>query len=580
MKLPVAPGMTTTLTSDATQRVEVHSYYSSRDSFLVLPVADGSPKPTAFYVVPSSQLQGAASAKFYPLLVELMRRGDQTSELVNATAQFLGDERVTKIVEKGTKLVESKSEEAKNKSKESVEKITSSVAENLPKEESMKEIYQMIKDEELTILLQKGKERLKNLMSTDISKATRDALRKTGIMISDSCDETSSFQETISKSRISALSALENFLEDAEVDKTDVEAVRKKIEANFTFAFEKLSDAAKSDRYLGLIFDNISGKTSAWQEATGRLLSTKSGSLFMEGASRLQTRAEAIFSKGHAGWAGDVGSQLIKAFTEGDAAVARLKSIEMGDAVRSRLIAAIEIRSGSHGGLDGIIAGSLSTITTKSGEGGDKMQAFLSNLQLNASGATKNARETLISVLSNQSEYQDVALMQVEKVLCDLEKNLHVGEGMTPAEIASIASGEGGTAALFEPIAKRASMEISKHLDQVENTMKDPAILSTVKHVRRIISGEMTMSGLMDEVVNILNDESILSAGEGLMKTGEIALDAIEGISSNKLAGNVMEIVEKAGITKESLMSQIQSLNVVCTKKASSLEPVYSISRH
>jgi len=562
MKLPVAPGMTTTRTADETQKVEVHSYYPSSDSFLVLPISNGSSNPIDFNIIPSTELQGAVSAKFYPLLVELMRRGDQTSELANATAEFLGDKTVTKIVEKGSKLVESKSEEAKTMSKESVEKITCSVAENLPKEESMKEIYQMIKDEELTILLRKGKERLKNLMSADISKATRDALGKTGIMISDPGDETSSFQEVISKSRMSALSALENFLDDAEVDRNDVEIIRRKLEENFTSVFDRMSEAAKSDRYLGLIFENISGKTSAWQEATGRFISTKSGSLFMEGASRLQTRAEEIFSKGHVGWAGEVGSHLVKAFTEGDAAVARLKTIEMGDAVRSRLIAAIEIRSGSQGGLDGIIAGTLSTITTKSGEGGDKMQAFLSTLQLNASGATTNARETLISVLSNQSEYQDVVLMQVEKVLCDLEKNLHVGEGMTPAEIASMANGEGGTAALFEPIAKRASMEISKHLDQVETTMTDPAILSAVKHVRLIISGEMTMSGLMDEVINILNDENVLSAGENLMKTGEIALDAIEGISNNKLAGGVFDIVEKAGITKESLMSQIQSLNV------------------
>ena len=55
-------------------------------------------------------------------------------------------------------------------------------------------------------------------------------------------------------------------------------------------------------------------------------------------------------------------SDLTKAFTEGDIAIARLKSIELGDSVRSRLFSAIEVRSASKGGLDSIIAGALSQL--------------------------------------------------------------------------------------------------------------------------------------------------------------------------------------------------------------------------
>jgi hypothetical protein len=120
---------------------------------------------------------------------------------------------------------------------------------------------------------------------------------------------------------------------------------------------------------------------------------------------------------------------------------------------------------------------------------GTKCKACSTQLQSNAPGATKDAHETLISVLSNRSEYQDIALLRVEDVFCSLDK--HLGEEMTPQEIAAIASGEGGTAALFEPIAKRASKEISKYLDQAETTMKDPAILAALAHVRRIISGRV-----------------------------------------------------------------------------------------
>ena len=52
--------------------------------------------------------------------------------------------------------------------------------------------------------------------------------------------------------------------------------------------------------------------------------------------------------------------QWTRAFTEGDAAVAKLKSLELDDAVRSRLIGAIELRSNSEGGLEAILAGALS----------------------------------------------------------------------------------------------------------------------------------------------------------------------------------------------------------------------------
>jgi len=557
MKLPVAPGMTTTLLSDETKEVMVHAYNTSLDSFLVSPLSESLSDPAQFNLVASSQLKETPSAKFYPLLMTLMRKGDETA---NVTATFLCDEKVTKIVEKSAKLVEEKSEEVSNNSKDQIDKITSTVSAHIPKEENLKEVYQMLRDEELTVLLEKSKERLKELMSQDVSKATKDTLQQAGVLISDNSDEPSSFSETVSKSRDSALLAMESLLEDIEVDKADVQAIRDTVEQNFTTMFHSLSEAAKSDRNLGVIFDEISGKTSAWQEATGRLISTKSGSLFIEGASRLKARATNIFLKGDSDWAGEVGSKLMKAFTEGDAALAQIKTIEMGDAIRSRLVTAIEIRSGSQGGLDGIIAGALTTITTESGINGDKVQNLLEQLQHDASGATKNARETLISVLSKRSGYQDGVLMQIEKVLCDLEKNL--GLEMTPAEIVNIVSGESGTSALFEPIAKRASIEISNQLNAVEAKVEDPAILTAIQHVRKIISGELTMSRLMDEVVNALNDENVLTAGENIVKTGEIALDAIEGISSNKIAGEVMQIAEKAGITKESVMSKIDELNV------------------
>jgi len=133
---------------------------------------------------------------------------------------------------------------------------------------------------------------------------------------------------------------------------------------------------------------------------------------------------------------------------------------------------------------------------------------------------------------------------------------------MSPDEITAIARGEGGTAAIFEPIAKRASKEIEKQLDAAEKTVTDPTMLTGLKHVRKLVSGELSVSNLMDEVVNILNDDEVVAAGETIVKSGESVLDAIEGVSGNKVVDDALKIAEKAGITKESLMSQMEQLDV------------------
>jgi hypothetical protein len=352
---------------------------------------------------------------------------------------------------------------------------------------------------------------------------------------------------------------MQKLLNQAEVDTKDLEAIRDSLGENFHSMFDSLTQAAKSDRYLASLLETMTEQTKEWQEATGRLMATKSASLFLEGASRIQARAANIFSKDQLNWAGEIGSKFTKAFSEGDAAVARLKSIELGDKVRGRLVEAIEVRSESLGGLDGIIAGALSTLKG-SGDSGDHVKNMLSSLQSRASSVTKDANETLISVLARRSEYRDIALLKVEQVMCDLESEF--GDDLSPGDIAAIAQGEGGTAKLFQPIAKRAAKEIEKQLDAAEQSVTDPTMIDVLKHVRKIVSGELTLQAVLDDVVNILNDESVVAAGENLMKQGEQVLDAIEGVSGNKVVDDVMQIAEKAGLTKEKVMESIEKLDV------------------
>lgn len=570
------------------KKVMIYTYYSSTNTFLVKRVYDESSrwsfvpfieelpddaketepeeKSTDFLEVTPDQLQLAPSAKFYPLLQELVRRGDAAA---TATSSFLTSKTVTKIVQKTTDLVESSTEAVLKTdiavdsllSKDRVEQLTSSVEQSLPTySEEVKQVVAMLKDEELTVLLKKGHERLKELMSTDISKATESALGNIGIRVVAADSGVTDFSASIAESRETALKALETILKEVDMDTVDLESVRLQLEGNFTTMFDSLAQAAKSDRTLNSIFDTIAGKTTEWQEASGRLLSTRSASLFMEGASRIQARAANLFSKDQLDWAGEIGSKLTKAFTEGDAALARLKSIELGEAVRDRLVAAIEIRSESLGGLDGIIAGALTSVREQGDSAVGQIQTMLTQMQKSATSVTTDARETLISILSHRSEYRDVALLRLEKVLCDLEFQL--SDDLSPEDIAAIARGEGGTAQIFEPIARRAGKEIEKQLNTAEASITDPTMLDVLKHVRKIVSGELTLSSVMDEVVNILNDDNVVAAGESLVQQGESVLDAIEGVSSNKVVDDVMKIAEKAGITKETVMKQVESLDV------------------
>lgn len=463
---------------------------------------------TNTFLVPVTAIKFAPSAKFYPLLQELMKRGDQTA---SATSNFLAQPKVTEILDKTSQFIDASAQSVQKKlddgsvknSKENIQKMALSVQTSLPNDNAgLRQLMKMLKNEELAVLLETGKQRLEQLVSTDIPKATQQSLLKSGVYVTADADDVSvvdgasgrtkmvrNYQQSIQQSRKMALKALDDGLKQAKIDPSDLESLRGDLQQNFGTMLVSLQDAAKSDRTLSGIFENVSGLTSEWQEATGRLMSTQSASLFMEGASRFQARAAAIFSKDQLNWAGEIGNKFTKAFTEGDAAVARLKSIKLGDNVRNRLVQAIEVGSDSLGGLDGIIAGALTTFKQKTGGiakagddiSGDKLSTILLSLQNQASSARKEAHESLIGLLARRSEYRNEALLKVEQVMCNLESQL--GDDLSPEDIAAIARGDGGTAKLFEPIAKRAAKEIEKQLDAAEASVTDQTIIDVLKHV-------------------------------------------------------------------------------------------------
>ena len=562
----------------------VHCYYQHRDTFLVssdfpadlefthplsavkLPV--DQTKPRQYIEVSSDMISSLApSAKFYPILESLMIRADQTAAAAQELLQSETSKRLVQstghVIQVGVDNIATMGIDKRiADTTSSTGNIELTIKNEIPKmEQQIKQVMTMIKDKEITILLQECKKRLEVLSSTNLSEVTQRTLEKSGIFlqIRDGVDnKNSNVLQTIQATRESALSSLQDLMKFVDID--DLSNAHTELTQKFANAFDSLSKAAKSDRGLDTIFVAIAEKTTVWQEATGRLMSTRAAGLFMEGASRIQARAVAIFGNGQMQVLGEIGSKLAKSFSEGDAALARLKSIELGDAVKNRLVKAIEVRSESLGGLDGIIVGALSTIKTR-GNTDNRISDMLQNLQQNASLVTSNAHETLISVLSSRSLYRDSVLLRIEQTLCDL--NDQIGDDLSPDDIAAVVRGEGGTAKIFEPIARRAMQQIEKQLEAAEAQVTDDTTLEVLKRIRKIMSGELTLAAIMDDLVDVLNDDAVVAAGESLVRHGEQVFDALEGVTTaNNAVSDAIKIAEKAGITKAIVMQEFEKLKV------------------
>lgn len=699
-ELPVAPGMTTTTKDeDVSKKVLVHSYIKSTDSYLVsyadeedaaavaaiLPqlaalslndddsddddffdaeeengdddgddddIAAKLKEPLVLLSYKRDQLNPAHGAKFYPLLLELMARGDQAaaqvgglweqnkdkinkvkgalvetskdvSTKVKGQAQNLIEHNNLREKDRPQQMIENTADAAENAADKAVSNLKTQVEENAPSQEQVQKVMTMLKDEELTVLLENGKERLSQLVSADIPQATQTALSSMGIQWK---QVTTQKDKALEETHQKALLAVDDLLQsvqkaalaqgiDIPADKLSLKGLNLKelesqfqelhLEEKFQVMFDNFVEASKGDRHLSGIMDHVSKHTTEWQQMTGRLMATKSGSLFLEGASRIQARAGLILNGGKASsnnldlnqWTQSMTTKFTKAFTEGDAAAARLKSIELGDAVRQRLVSAIEIRSDSLGGLDGIIARALGAVESRTKKtakslkkriGQHNISDMLDKLQTSATGKKKEAHETLISVLSSKSIYRDLALLKLERTFCDLEVQFfgaswNSEDAWSAEDLAKLARGEGGTSGLFEPIAKRAKLEIDKQLDAAEANIQKQndarggqdknadMALEALRRVRKMMSGELTMDAIVGDVVNMLNDDKIVTAGESLIQRGESILDAIEGASSmqgnmndptNRMITDAMKVAKKAGITKDSVMAELEKINV------------------
>ncbi len=614
----------------------------------------------------------STSAKFYPMLEDLMRRGEnawssldavkqKTKEhLDNDTDEVIADKFLSSCTitvgdnqdgEDNKAAVEKAISDASKSSMDVInDKISSAAAAtpekiesvkaategiSLPEADEIRQVYEMLRDEDLTKLLRLGRERLKDLVEVDVPDKTKKALEAMGIEIDDGDGSSASssgqtIREKMSKLQKEALASIEQMLTiNVSDDGITVQAnghnagitfdsskvvdsiptspsrqqVHRQTKEQFAKMFDHFSTVATSDPQLLSIYSSISEKTKMWQEMTGRLFQTKTVGMFMEGTQRLRTRAAQLLNLAPGQIqgldSGGVGSDLTRAFTEGDVAMAKLKSMEMGDAIRSRLFKAIELRSESSGGLDAIIAGSLAAISrtgddysakassllgmdgvenkAKSLAGGvdeNTIQSVINRVQSSATSAMKGTKETLIALLSEENTiYRDAVLLRLEQVFLDLESQL--GQELSAEEIAKLANGEGGTMSLFKPVAIKAAKDIEMQLDAVENKMKESKHWNSkaddaLAKVRQITSGELSMSDILDMAASFLDDDEVVSKSGELILKAESLLDDFEAASGKlgkKIDGTdatagILDAVTKAGLTKETVMKGVEGLDV------------------
>jgi len=288
---------------DATEEDEVDNF----DDANLDPAAATKKEPLVLLSYRPDQLNPAHGAKFYPLLLELMKRGDQAAAQVEGLYVQNKDQihKVAGVVQQSTQdvsakvlgqtqelwdqntggkdtkqLVDSTTEAAESAADQAVSTLKSQVEEHAPSEEQVQKIMTMLKDEELTVLLENGKERLNQLVQTDISQATQTALDALGIQWKQvATEKDKALEETQQK----ALAAVEDLLQSIQqaakaqgIDIPEDQLSLKNLNLNmlesqfkelhldqkFQNMFDSFVEASKSDRHLSGIMDDVTKYTT------------------------------------------------------------------------------------------------------------------------------------------------------------------------------------------------------------------------------------------------------------------------------------------------------------------------------
>jgi len=289
---------------------------------------------------------------------------------------------------------------------------------------------------------------------------------------------------------------------------------------------EQLTNVAQNDPTMQSILNQIQNNSSS--NPMFNVSNYKSVSIFYEGTQRLQSRAMKLFLRNDDkdAFAEEQKrcSELFASIYRENELTLRLKSLELADAFRDRLIAAVEFRSESLGGLDGMIARALNTV-----EHGSK--DFMSKLDLSNSALQEDA---LLRALSSTNDVREHVLQKVEQSLCDIYEMLSL-EDDESFDVFDISS---SSTKLFNKFAERAKSEMEHQLALAEAAYaEDPLVMQLLEYARGALLSEDGTSFTNNNLQDVLSkfDEQLSMKGAELIEQGELLLDKLESKQQNSL---------------------------------------------
>ena len=231
-----------------------------------------------------------------------------------------------------------------------------------------------------------------------------------------------------------------------------------------------------------------------------------------DGVEKLKKRATSIF--------GNDGEQKMRQLSEApilqqfttkqngnDKTLAALKGLELGEAVKNRLITNFELQADARGGIDGLIFSSFNAINKNQAMLKGKMnedfsvERILCELEaksekvkgrVKGSGGGSVSKEKLIGAIGKGSLYKDLVLGNLETQLVLLNKRAEafgLGDLFSAKKVAVMNSGGGAdmtsTQTLFAPVVEKASGKVVEEIDNIEQKTENATIKVLLQYVAR-----------------------------------------------------------------------------------------------
>ena len=209
---------------------------------------------------------------------------------------------------------------------------------------------------------------------------------------------------------------------------------------------------------------------------------------------------------------------LNKAKAGEDKTLTAIKGLELGEAVKARLVANFELQAEARGGIDGLVFTAFNKV--------NKQQAELKHRL-----ETDFSVDEVVGQLQAQSEGLKAQFGDMDQ---HIRKN--TGELITPEIMAKFALGEVTSDELLAPIAKIAS-ELSTGERKFDVTV-------------------------LNDLVQGMNSDEASAIGDNLLLKGDFVLDAYEDLQKKEYFKGALDAVRSAGLSEESVMSSLENLDV------------------